>query len=138
MPNSGDTYVVEIKQAHLEWGTHRHTSTRNAIYGEGYIQIPAPEARNFGISNSRDPHNSAVYSCSSTDGYLNNEALLASGTNSGGENLAKQFQGHGNLQLIGNWYQHVNAQEGDFVRIFFTGSNSMLIEYIPNPTPTLF
>ena len=138
MPNNGDTYVVEIQQAHLEWGTYRHTNTRNAIYGEGYIQIPASVARRLEIFNRKHPNNSAIYSCSSTDSYLNNALLLASGNNSGGPHFAKQFQGQGNLQLIGDWYHHVNAQVGDQVRIFFTGSNSMIIEHIPNPAFNLF
>lgn len=138
MPNIGDNYEVEILQAHIEWGMHRHTNTRNRIQGEGYIKIPAPIARRFNIFNNVHPTESAIYTCSSEDGYLNNVQLLASGVNSGGPYYAKQFQGHGALTLIGGWYNHVNAQPGDTVRVIFTGSNSMVIEHIPNRVLTLF
>ena len=37
MANAGDSYVVTLTRAPLEWGTHRYTGSRNRIYGEGYI-----------------------------------------------------------------------------------------------------
>lgn len=35
MPKTGDTFTSTLKKAHLEWGSHRHTSTRGTVYGEG-------------------------------------------------------------------------------------------------------
>ena len=40
MPNTGDTFTTILKQAHLEWGSHRHTNSRGVVFGEGYLQIP--------------------------------------------------------------------------------------------------
>lgn len=33
MANAGDSYVVTLTRAPLEWGTHRYTGSRNRIYG---------------------------------------------------------------------------------------------------------
>lgn len=41
MAKRGDSYIVTLEKAHLEWGTHRYTGSRGLVYGEGYIQIPA-------------------------------------------------------------------------------------------------
>lgn len=138
MPQIGDSFTVEIKQAHIEWGTHRHSPTRNTILGEGYIQIPARYARQFQIYNSNNLSTSPVYTCSSVDGHLQNENLLASGNSQRGDILAKQFQGHGSLQTIGEWYDVVGARVGDLVRVDFTGPNDMTIELIRNNQTSIF
>lgn len=138
MPSNGDTYTVQIKNAHLEWGVHRHTQTRDTVYGEGYIQIPSNIAESFNIFNRNHPTANAVYNCSSTDGFLQNASLLASGNSVAQGVHAKQFQGNGSLQTIGAWYLHVGAQVGDFVRVTFTGSSTMTIEHIPNPQLSIF
>lgn len=39
MPNTGDQFVTTLKTAHLKWGSHRYTNSRDIIYGEGYLQI---------------------------------------------------------------------------------------------------
>lgn len=130
MPNIGDSYVVDIKQAHLEWGTHRHTNTRDRIYGEGYIQIPIGYARRYNIFNRHHSSANPYYLCSSVDGYLDNVELLAAGNSTAGDVYAKQFQGNGNLQTIGSWYHHLGARVGNQVRVTFTGSNSIQIELI--------
>ncbi|KYG90123.1 hypothetical protein A0U40_07740 [[Bacillus] sp. KCTC 13219] len=133
MPSNGDTYTVEIKNAHLNWGVYRHTHTRGTVYGEGYIQIPSYIAESFNIFNRNHRTANAVYTCSSADGFLQNASLLASGNSVARGVYAKQFQGNGSLQTIGAWYHHVGAQVGDFVKVTFTGPNSMIIEHIPNP-----
>ena len=51
MAKAGDSYVVELKQAHLEWGEHRYTNSRGIVYGEGYIAIPAEYAYDFDLRN---------------------------------------------------------------------------------------
>ncbi len=51
MAKEGDSYRVELKKTHIEWGVYRHTDTRDIIYGEGYIKIPADVARSFNITN---------------------------------------------------------------------------------------
>ena len=40
MAHEGDYYTVVLKEAHLNWGEHRHTGTREIVEGEGYVPIP--------------------------------------------------------------------------------------------------
>lgn len=112
MPNTGDSFEVTIEQAHLEWGTHRYTNTRNIVYGEGYVKIPLAEARRYNILAGTD------YTAYSADGFINFD-VKASG--SAGENYryAKQFQGKGNLKAIGAWYEYCGASVGDKVKVEF-------------------
>ena len=54
MPQAGDSFIVEIKEAHIMWGEFhpsRHSHSRREVYGEGYIQIPVASAYNCGIFN---------------------------------------------------------------------------------------
>lgn len=129
MPNTGDTFITTLKQAHLEWGVHRHTTSRGIVFGEGYLQIPASIARNLNITNSNSPNNN-VYLCSSNDGFLNNVNLKATGCSHAGSIYAKQFHGSGNLQLLGSWFHHINAQIGDQVRIDFISPSEILLTKI--------
>ncbi len=120
MPNTGDNYITTLKRAHLEWGSHRYTLTRpGLIYGEGYLQIPAKVAYNFNITNNSSPLRTAEYTFSTSDGFIINGKLLASGTQSRPE-FAKQFQGSGNLKLLGDWYHHIGAVVGRQIKIEFT------------------
>ena len=52
MANTGNTYTITLKEAHLKWGIHRYTFTRDRIYGEGYLLIPIEYARLYNIYNS--------------------------------------------------------------------------------------
>ncbi|OES43347.1 hypothetical protein [Domibacillus iocasae] len=128
MPRTGDTFTTTLKQAHLEWGSHRHTNTRGTVYGEGYLHIPRQVATALDIYNSNCPGANITYTCNSVDGFLQNVSLKASGCSTAGDIYAKQFQGNGNLQLLGQWFRHVNAQIGDQVRILFTSPTEMEIE----------
>jgi len=127
MPKKDDCYEVTLNKAHIAWGTHRHTSTRGLIYGEGYIQIPSNVATSFGIYMSNKIGANTEYTCSSSDGILKDVLLKASGSQ--GQNLeyAKQFQGSGNLKTIGDWYHQINAQEGDKIKILFTSPTDILL-----------
>lgn len=51
MARAGQNYTITLRQAHLEWGTHRYTNSRGVVYGEGYIPIPDQEARMLNIQN---------------------------------------------------------------------------------------
>ena len=94
MANRGDYYIVELERAHLEWGTHRYTDTRDIIYGEGYIQIPARKAYDFNIYNSNGTGGSDVWGenlfrCTSRDGFF--EGVLRAQGNQSDDRYAKQF-----------------------------------------------
>lgn len=112
MPQAGDSFIVEIKEAHIMWGEFhpsRHSHSRREVYGEGYIQIPAGSAYNYGIFNRNNPFGANVrYNCTSYDGYYNGR-LLAQGNQGGDPNYAKQFSEEGNLKAIGDWYDYVGA-----------------------------
>ncbi|RUT68073.1 hypothetical protein D0817_23300 [Flavobacterium cupreum] len=100
MPQAGDSFITTLKQAHLEWGEFRHTTSRGIIIGEGYLQIPSDEAYRLGITNNKSPLRSAEYDFSTFDGFITNSKLLAAGNQSRAE-FAKQFQGSGALKLLG-------------------------------------
>jgi hypothetical protein len=129
MPRAGDSYVVALKKAHLEWGSHRHTFSRpGIIYGEGYIKIPAPIAYDYEIYNSNNPYGANIYyDCSSYDG-LYSGVLLAQG-NQSNPVFAKQFSEYDDLKAIGYWYYQVNAAVGDFVKLVFTSPSDIIIEH---------
>ena len=130
MPKAGDSYEIELKDAHLEWGKHRHTSTRGVVYGEGYLPIPRRKSKEYDIYNSNKAGANIVYNCSSVDGILKEVKLKASGSQSSGDVYAKQFQGDGDLQVIGGWYQKANAKVGDKVKISWTSSQDCIVELI--------
>ncbi|MBL1220293.1 hypothetical protein JET18_05555 [Chryseobacterium sp. L7] len=129
MPSTGDSFITTLKQAHLEWGNHRHTLSRGIVYGEGYLQIPAFIARDFDITNSNSQNNN-IYTCSSSDGFLTNVQLKSTGCSRAGSIHAKQFHGSRNLKLLGSWYAHINAQIGDKIRIDFISPTEILITKI--------
>lgn len=128
MPEVGNTYITTLKRAHLEWGSYRHTSSRGIVYGEGYLQIPANVSRRFGIYNSNHSGTACYYNCNSVEGYLRNVTFIAAGSSRAGDIHAKQFHGSGNLQLIGDWFNHVHAVIGDRVRITWTSPTDIEIE----------
>jgi hypothetical protein len=131
MPKAGDFYIVEILEPHLMWGEYhpsRHSHSRRETYGEGYIKIPASIAYNYQIFNRNNPfHADCLYRCTSYDNYYHG-TLLAQG-NQSNDIYAKQFAEEGNLKGIGDWYDFIGADVGDFVKIVFTSPTQILIEH---------
>ncbi|ODG91516.1 hypothetical protein BED47_07645 [Gottfriedia luciferensis] len=127
MPKTGDSFITTLKKAHLEWGNHRYTNSRGIIYGEGYLHIPSQVANSIGILNSNSGTTN-TYNCNSADGFLKNVTLKASGSSKAGAVFAKQFQGSGNLKLLGDWFFHVNAEEGDQIRVTWLSPTDIEIE----------
>jgi hypothetical protein len=131
MPRAGDSYIVELKDAHIKWGEYhpsRHSHTRNAIYGEGYIQIPADKADRFDIFNSNNPFGIGTdYNCVSYDGYYS--GIVRAQGNQGDGIHAKQFAEANNLKGIGDWYNYIGAIAGDYVKVKFTSPNDIIIEH---------
>lgn len=130
MPVAGNSFISTLKQAHLKWGTHRHTTTRGRRKGEAYIQIPRYIARTLGIYTKFHPNANAIYKCSSVDGFLNNKFLLASGSSGSHDTYAKQFSGMGDLKLLGRWFRYINAQPGDKIEVTFNSSNDITVRKI--------
>ena len=135
MPNAGDSYTVKIKEAHIMWGQYhpsRHSHTRREIYGEGYIKIPARVSYDLNIFNKSNPFGiSARYHCTSYDSYY--EGWLLAQGNQSNPIYAKQFAEEGNLKGIGDWYDYVGANVGDYIKVFFISPNRMIIEHSMNP-----
>ena len=130
MANTGDSFITTLKKAHLKWGSYRHTNSRGIVYGEGYLQIPASVARRLNITNSNIATNNNIYICSSSDGFLNNVVLKATGATKAGSLFAKQFSGNGNLKLIGDWFHSINAEIGDQVEIKWVTPTEIIIRKI--------
>jgi uncharacterized membrane protein YeaQ/YmgE (transglycosylase-associated protein family) len=130
MPNTGDHFITILKQAHLEWGSHRHTDSRGTVYGEGYLHIPVAQARRLNITNNNAPGANNIYSCNSADGYLVNVILTATGGVIGGTIYAKNFHGKGNLKLLGDWFHHIGAMIGDQIEISWVSPTEISLRKI--------
>lgn len=122
MAHAGQSYVVVLKKAHLDWGEHRHTNTRDRIEGESYIQIPSSIANEFNIRRGD------TYDCISSDGLLNT-VLRAAGSQSDGIH-AKQFESDGNLKILGSWlHNDCHAQVGDSIEVRWVSPDDIMLTY---------
>jgi len=129
MPQPGDSFITTLRQPHLQWGEFRHTNSRGIRIGEGYLQIPSVHAYNFNITNKKSNMRSAEYDFSTSDGFLTNNRLLASGNQHRPE-FAKQFHGLRKLVLLGDWFGHIDAQIGDQIEIRFISATEILLTKI--------
>ena len=134
MAKAGDSYIVTLEQAHLEWGTHRYTGTRPQIYGEGYLHIPRQIARALSLYNSNytggaDVLGKNIFNCTSVDGLFTGQ-LKAQGNSESGDVYAKQFSGNNNLQALGRWYSAVEACIGDRVKVEWTSPTDIRIQLL--------
>ena len=132
MANTGDYYIFTLREAHLKWGTHRYTRTRDRIYGEGYLLIPIKYARKYNIFNSNATSGSDVlgqniFNCVSKDGLFNAQ-LKAQGCNHAGDVYAKQFSANDDLKALGTWFSSISAQVGDKIRVSWTSPTDIVIE----------
>ncbi|WP_407485515.1 phospholipase D-like domain-containing protein [Elizabethkingia miricola] len=127
MPNTGDTFSVPLKKTHLGWGTYRKTNTRRRISNEGYLPIPIKFARLFNITNMHNKKQSNVYKVSTSDGFLNDKELKASGNRKKGDMYAKNLHGNGDLKLLGTWFNHLRLQVGDVIKIEFVNPSEILL-----------
>ena len=134
MANTGDSYIVTIKRPHLEWGEYRYTDSRGVVYGEGYIKIPAKEARRLDLLNTIGTHGGDVwgenlFNCMSADGRFSC-VLRAQGCSNAGDPYAKQFAGDNNLKALGDWYYSMGAQIGDQVKVTWASPTDIIIDLI--------
>ena len=134
MAQQGDSYIVTVQRAHLEWGEHRYTNSRGIIYGEGYIQIPAQYARRYNLLNQNGTNGTDVpgfnlFNCYSADGLFSG-VLRAQGCYEAGDIYAKQFAGNKNLKAVGDWYYACGMQVGDHVKVTWINSTDLCIEKI--------
>ncbi len=121
MAKAGDNYTIALKEAHLNWGGHRNTSSRDYIAGEAYLPIPKKIAKAYGIVNSnatggRDVYGQNIFSFHTSDNFLEGN-LKAQGSNSAGDIYAKQFSVKGDLKPLGTWYEHIGATIGTQISV---------------------
>ena len=129
MATAGDYYTIVLKEPHLEWGELRYTGSRDIIYGEGYIPIPAYIARAFDLYNSNSSSIGLgynIFNCTSVDGFFRGQ-LKAGGSSTGGSIYAKQFHGYGDLKALGIWFAHCGAVPGDRVEVKWTSTTDIVI-----------
>lgn len=133
MAQKGDTYTVQLKLPHLNWGDYRNETNREIVHDEGYIPIPKEHAKEFGIFNSNNINSGLGYNlfyASSLDGFLDNVLLLAQGSQRSGDIYAKQFSVQGDLKMIGKWYQNQNATLDDSVRVSWISPTEIILEIV--------
>lgn len=135
MARRGDSFIIALEETHLGWGTHRYTNTRDRVYGEGYLKVKATDARRIGIYNSNKNNGEDIlgvniFKCNSSDGFLKNVLLKASGCKEAGDEYAKNLHGLGDLKLLGRWFTYINAQVGDQIRVIWTSPNDIILERI--------
>lgn len=132
MAKAGDSFVVELSQSHVAWGTYRFTNSREPISGEGYIPIPLIDARRLKLFNGNgtrhvDKWEKNLFECESMDGFFRG-ILRAQGSRSAGDIYAKQFAGDGDLKALGRWYAHIDARSGDKIRVYWIDAKRIEIE----------
>lgn len=127
MPQTGNHFIVPLKKTHLGWGTHRTTHTRPRINNEGYIPIPSKYSKSFNITNSNNKRQNNIYQFSTSDGFLKNEELKASGCVKRGNIYAKNLHGKGNLKLLGTWFINIQAKIGDLIKVEFISPTEILL-----------
>lgn len=131
MAKAGDFFVAELKDAHVAWGEHRHTSTRDIQHGEAYIQIPASDAYRLSIKSFKGAGNvdaigENLFYCTSSDGFLNG-IIRAQGEQSDNR-YAKQFSMDKDLKELGRWFTYIGAKPGDIIKVTWESANKIIIE----------
>ncbi|MCK2001038.1 hypothetical protein MZM54_06475 [[Brevibacterium] frigoritolerans] len=125
MNRSGNYFDVEMKKAHLNWGTEGASRTkklRNPF--EVYIPISMEFAKLYEIKTGE------IFNCSSSDGYFQGP-LKATGSQGNANEYGKNFYKDGDLRSLGYWLKdRLKAKIGDIVRIEFVDEHSILLTHI--------
>ena len=121
MANTGDNYTITLDEAHLDWGIHRNTNSRRRVEGEAYLPIPIPLSKRFDVVNSNgtgglDIRGRNIFRFSTKDGFLTG-TLKAQGSSKAKEIYAKQFSVRSDLQTLGTWYDHIDAEPGTQIHV---------------------
>ena len=133
MANAGEYFTITLKRPHLEWGSYRHTDSRETVYGEGYIPIQASDAYALNLlnqngTNYHDVFGLNLFNCESVDGYFH--GVLRAQGNQSDDRFAKQLAGDKNLKALGDWFYAMGATVGDRVRVTWINSTDIEIELL--------
>lgn len=132
MAQAGNSFRIVLGETHLGWGNHRYTNSRDIIYGEGYIPIPAKFARKYNIFNSNNFNTGLGYNlfnAASSDGIFQG-LLKSSGCSKKGYRYAKNLHGCGNLKALGYWFSKINAVPGDLIEVRWTSPTDIILTRI--------
>ena len=134
MARTGNQFHVTLTKSQLGWGDKRYTSSRPIRDGEAYLAIPREYATAFDLFNSNqtngcDVLGQNIFNCKSNDGFLDCE-LKSQGCEKAGDPYAKQFAGNNNLRTLGDWYEHIGAQVGDVVEVYFLSPTDIRLTLI--------
>ena len=133
MPKTGDSFIVSLTPSQLAWGTYRNPTNRAPIQGEGYIAIPRNYAVAYKIYNSKNWFTGLGYNefiATASDGFINEELLLAQGNTEAGDPYAKNFAIKGDLKRLGAWFAYAGASAGSKVKVTFTSPTEVYLEII--------
>ena len=123
MPLAGDSYIVEVKPCHIDWGEYRNPTNREPIPGESYVKIPSQYARKYGIKRGD------VFMAQFANGHPS-MPIKASGNGlyENGVQYAKQFEGigRGACKAFTPWYRSCNVSAGDLIKVEFLSENEVL------------
>lgn len=121
------TFITEIKEAHINWGTYRKTNSRKKIIGESYVHIPSNAALDFNIIRGNQ-YKAYFSDCEESID------IKAAGNGKLVDNVqyAKQFEGigYGACKAFTPWYERNNAEVGDKVKVTFLSKDELLFEII--------
>ena len=133
MPKTGDSFIVSLTPSQVAWGTYRNPTNIAPIQGEGYIAIPRNYAVAYKIYNSKNSFTGLGYNefiATSSDGFINEELLLAQGNTEAGDPYAKNFAIKGDLKRLGAWFAYAGASAGSKVKVTFTSPTEVYLEII--------
>lgn len=127
MASAGDSYIVEVKSSHIDWGKFRNPTNREPIEGESYVKIPSDFARNHNIV--RGSHFVAHFANGSPSIQIK---ASGNGPVQNGIQYAKQFEGVGSgaCKAFTPWYQSCGIVAGDSIKVEFTSSKDILFTKI--------
>ena len=121
MANRGDSYIVSLRNTHLDWGEYRYTGSRKPIPGEAYIPIPNEFAKRFNLLNTngtdgKDVLGKNIFRYKTADGRQSG-VLRAQGNSERGDIYAKQFSADKDLKKLGTWLRDIGASVGTEIKV---------------------
>ena len=108
------SFIVTVKEPHIDWGMYRNPTNRAPIPGESYVKIPSSDARRLDIR--RGEVFTAYF-----NGICRPMRIKASGNGpcDGDIQYAKQFEGIGSgaCKAFTPWYIKCDITVGDRILV---------------------
>lgn len=125
MSRTGNYFDVELKEAHLNWGTKTRSNTaRNRDEFEVYIPISIINAKTYNIKTGE------VFNCFSDDGYFDGP-LKATGSQGDSYQYGKNFYKDRDMRALGYWLKNRRqVKEGDTIRLEFIDEHTIKLSLL--------